>query len=155
MLSIKLYQTRDWLCAYLKSWGYQDEQLVDELLTQLTEQEKKLQIEDISSFLNKRVLDYLDQSMEETLLLPMQKLHYFKMIFLMKKIYLKCNIFGEISIEQEAYLQSCFNENLYQVAPDILHSNMFRQSIKTYHPVWKIKKTIVKGLQKIIRPKKG
>lgn len=156
MGSITLYQPQDLVAAYLKGWGYQrNDKLIGKLLAQISVQKKNLQIEDISLFLDEYVLTRLNEIMPEVCLPTEQKLAYFKMIFLMKKIYLECSLFDKMSKEQESYLVSCFNNNLYQIAPNILHADMFRQSIKTYHPVWKIKKTIAKGLRKIIHRKKG
>lgn len=156
MGSIKLYQTQDWIAAYLKSWGYEpDEALINALLFQMTDHRQSLQIEEISGFLNNYVLNFLNKIIPEICLPAEQKLAYFKMIFLMKKAYLKCQIFSNLSAEQEAYLQACLYNNLYQIVPDILQADMYRQSIKTYHPVWKIKKVIAKGLRRIFKRTKN
>ena len=71
------------------------------------------------------------------------------MVFLSEKLYEKCQLFQQISTDEEKMLIKCFQKHLYQIAPNIIQANMFRQSIKTFHPFWKIKKTFVKSIKLI------
>ena len=78
------------------------------------------------------------------------KLNYFKMIFLLNKGYESCSLFDKILPKDETFLKTLIENNSYPIAPDIIPANMFRQSIKTFHPVWQLKKVVAKSVQKIV-----
>ncbi|MBQ9089764.1 MAG: hypothetical protein IJY58_01810 [Alphaproteobacteria bacterium] len=147
MGNIKFYTIEDWVAAYLKGWGYHDEYLTHVITEKLKSEKNNLHPDDVCCLLDKHVQAYVDTLLPETTLNPVQKYHYFKMIFLMKELYLKVNLFDEISVEDERCLFDVFQKQLYPIVPDLIQANMFRQSIKTFHPFWKLKKTLVKGVK--------
>ena len=151
---IKLYQVDDWIKAYLKSWGYEDDKLVQKIYDDLKKKNpKNITPECVMNYLDGHVMRYLENNLDMNLE-GVQKLNYFKMIFLMNKAYKKCQIFDQISEEENLFLRRCFEQEKYLITPDIIPANMFRQSIKTFHPIWQIKKAVAKGVQKIIMPPK-
>ncbi len=147
MGNIRFYTIEDWVDAYLKEWGYTDNTLTNALTEKLKKEKSNLHPDDIGHILDAHILEYVHKILPETGLQNTQKLNYFKMIFLAKELYLKINLFDQVSTEDELLLIQNFKNQLYQVAPDLIQANMFRQSIKTFHPFWKIKKTLVKGLK--------
>lgn len=151
---VKLYQVDDWIKAYLKSWGYEDDELVQKIYEELKQKSSKnITPEYVMNYLDTYVTNYLDSNLDIALT-GVQKLNYFKMIFLINKAYKKCQIFDQISEEENLFLRSCFEKEKYLITPDIIPANMFRQSIKTFHPIWQIKKAVAKSVQKIIIPPK-
>lgn len=152
---IKLYQVDDWIKAYLKSWGYDDDKFVQKIYDEIKAKGvKNISPEYVMNYLDSYVMRYLEKNLDMNLS-DVQKLSYFKMIFLMHKVYKKCQLFAELSQEEINFLRSCFEKEKYLITPDIIPANMFRQSIKTFHPIWQIKKVVAKGVQKVIRsPKK-
>lgn len=154
MGNIKFYTIEDWVGAYLKEWGYAEDALVLETVNRLQEEKHNLHPDDVVNLLNTQLLTYLDSILPETELSGIQKLSYFKMIFLHQELYKKYNLFRQISAEEEKELIACFKQQLFQPVPDLIEADMFRQSIKTFHPFWKIKKTFVKGIKLFTKPKK-
>ncbi|MBQ8558073.1 MAG: hypothetical protein IKZ02_04535 [Alphaproteobacteria bacterium] len=154
MGNIKFYTIEDWVGAYLKEWGYTEDALIVETVARLREEKHNLHPDDIVQLLNEQLLDYLDSILPETTLTGIQKLSYFKMIFLHQKLFEKYNLFRQISAEEEKELIACFQQQLFQPVPDLIEADMFRQSIKTFHPFWKIKKTFVKGIKLFTKSKK-
>lgn len=151
---VKIYQIEDFVKSYLKSWGYQDEVFLDKMITQFKKnRDGDVNIEDVISFFEEKILSYLNEKWNLTFSKD-EKINYFKMLFLLNKGYEKTSIFEKITDEDNLLFQSYLQENSYEIAPDITKSNMLRQSIKTFHPVWKVKKTIVKSVQKILPNKK-
>lgn len=146
---IKFYTIEDWITAYLKEWGYSDENTQFEITQKLKSQKSNLHPDDISTLLNEHLLIFIHKILPESSLSDIQKLNYFKMVFLSEKLYEKCQLFQQISTDEEKMLIKCFQKHLYQIAPNIIQANMFRQSIKTFHPFWKIKKTFVKSIKLI------
>ncbi len=155
MGSIRFYTIEDWVEAYLKEWGYNDSHLTNTLTEQLKKQKSNLHPDDITHILNKHILEYINNILPETGLQNTQKLNYFKMVFLTKELYHQINLFEQVSAEDELMLIKNFQNQLYQIAPDLIQANMFRQSIKTFHPFWKIKKTLVKGLKRVTNSVSG
>ncbi len=149
MGSIRFYTIEDWVEAYLKEWGYTDVERTATLTAQLKKEKGNLHPDDISRILNAHILDYINNILLQTGLSDIQKLNYFKMVFLEKELYRQINLFEQISAQDELILIQNFQNQLYQVAPDLIQANMFRQSIKTFHPFWKIKKTFAKGIKGI------
>lgn len=150
MFSIKLYQQIDWVRAYLRTWGYEDEALAERVYHKFLNQQHNLSVQEISRLLDDYLITYLSDKMTQNALSDTQKLNYFKMIFLKEKCFEECSIFEEITPENEDYLRMVFQTNAYHVAPDMFPSDMFPQSIKTYHPVNKVKKVFVKGLNRLL-----
>lgn len=147
---VKLYQVDDLIAAYLKSWGYQDEGLVLDIFKEMRKQYAgQITPQDIISFLDGCVLNHLEDKWAVSLP-SIEKLNYFKMIFLLNEGAKKCVLFKKLSPKEETFLQTLFENEKYLIAPDIIPANMFRQSIRTFHPVWKLKKAVVKGVQKIV-----
>lgn len=147
---VKLYQVDDWIRAYLESWGYEDELLVQKIFNELKRQiSKSIAPEDVQNYLDGYVMKYLENKWDINLE-GVQKLNYFKMIFLLNNGAKKCQFFREITKEDDAFLTSCFEKEKYLITPDIIPANMFRQSIKTFHPLWKVKKAVVKSIQKMV-----
>ncbi len=155
MGSIRFYTIEDWVEAYLKEWGYNDSYLTNTLTEQLKKEKNNLHPDDITHILNKHILEYINNILPETGLQNTQKLNYFKMVFLTKELYRQINLFEQVSAEDELMLIKNFQNQLYQIAPDLIQANMFRQSIKTFHPFWKIKKTLVKGLKRVTNSVSG
>lgn len=151
MGSVKFYTIEDWVEAYLKEWGYDHPTWTSDLIERLKKEKNNLHPDDVLAFLDQHIQSYINTILPEVGLSDIQKFNYFKMIFLMQKLYQKINLFDEIAPADEKILIDCFQKQLYQVAPDLIQANMFRQSIKTFHPVWKIKKTFAKGLKKVVR----
>ncbi len=155
MGSIRFYTIEDWVEAYLKEWGYADNNLTNTLTEQLKKEKSNLHPDDIGQILNAHILEYINKIMPETGLNDIQKLNYFKMVFLTKELYREINLFDRISGDDELKLIQRFQNQLYQVAPDLIQANMFRQSIKTFHPFWKIKKTLAKGIKLVTKSVSG
>ncbi len=152
---LKLYQVDDWIKSYLKSWGYENEMLVQKIFNDLKRQiHKNITPQDVMNFLDNHILMLVDE-IWETDLRQVEKLNYFKMVFLMDKGYEKCQLFLPNNSDTKNFISSCLERKKYLITPDIIPANMYRQSIKTFHPIWKLKKAVVKGVQKVIStPKK-
>lgn len=155
MGSIKFYTIEDWVGAYLKEWGYDTPELTVLMTERLQKEKSNLHPDDVSHLLDSQILAYLNTILPETGLADVQRLNYFKMVFLTQKLYERINLFDSISTEDEAALIACFHKQLYQAAPDLIRADMFRQSIKTFHPVWKIKKTLAKGVKLVVKSVSG
>lgn len=155
MGSIKFYTIEDWVNAYLKEWGYDSPALASAIVEKLQKEKGNLHPDDVSKLLDGHIQSYLDNILPETGLPATQRLNYFKMVFLAQKLYEKINLFDEISNEDEKMLIACFHQQLFQAAPDLIRADMFRQSIKTFHPVWKIKKTLAKGVKLVVKSVSG
>ncbi len=147
MGNIKFYTIEDWVEAYLRGWGYQDSHLTHVITEKLKSEKSNLHPDDVCFLLDKHIQTYIDTVLPDIKLSAIQKQAYFKMIFLMKKLYLTVNLFDDISVEDERCLSNAFREQLYPIVPDLVQADMFRQSIKIFHPFWKLKKTFVKGVK--------
>ncbi len=155
MGSIKFYTIEDWVNAYLKEWGYDSPVLTSAIVEKLQKEKGNLHPDDVSKLLDGHIQTYLDSILPETGLPAVQRLNYFKMVFLAQKLYEQINLFDDISNEDEKMLIACFHRQLFQAAPDLIRADMFRQSIKTFHPVWKIKKTLAKGVKLVVKSVSG
>ncbi len=155
MGSIKFYTIEDWVNAYLKEWGYDSPALTSAIVEKLQKEKGNLHPDDVSKLLDGHIQTYLDSILPETGLPAVQRLNYFKMVFLAQKLYEQINLFDDISNEDEKMLIACFHRQLFQAAPDLIRADMFRQSIKTFHPVWKIKKTLAKGVKLVVKSVSG
>ncbi len=152
---VKLYQVDDWIKSYLKSWGYEDDVLVQKIFANLKEEiNKNITPQDVMEFLNNYVLKLIDE-IWETDLSQIEKLNYFKMMFLVNKGYQKCQLFLDANLETKEFVSKCLETEKYLVTPDIIPANMYRQSIKTFHPIWKLKKAVAKGVQKVLPASKN
>ena len=146
---IKFYTIEDWIAAYLKEWDYSDEETLSDIITQLKAEKQNLHPDDVSTLLNNHLLGFLHTILPESSLTDVQKLNYFKMVFLSEKLYERCRLFHSISAEEEKMLVQNLQKHLYQIVPNIIQANMFKQSIPTFHPLWKIKKTFGKSIKLI------
>lgn len=155
MGNIRFYTIEDWVGAYLKEWGYDSPSLIKLMTERLQKEKSNLHPDDVSTLLDKHIQSYLDIILPKTGLSMLQRFNYFKMVFLTQKLYEHIHLFDSISTEDEKTLIACFHQNLFQTAPDLIRADMFRQSIQTFHPVWKIKKTLVKGMKLVVKSVSG
>lgn len=147
MSTIKFYTIEDWVSAYLKEWGYEDKVLTIRLSGEL-KKDQALHPDDVVSRLNQRVINSVCDSLHKSGLTDEQKLNYFKMIFLNRHLSQKYDLFENINEAEKAELSRYFHQFL--ASPDLIVSDMQRQSIKTYHPIWRLKKTLAKGVKAVV-----
>ncbi len=148
MSTIKFYTIEEWVYAYLKEWGYHDSALTARLSNELLKQKKSLQPDEIVKILNQKIMDQIGNYLQGDRLNDLQKLNYFKMIFLTHHLSLKYSLFENLSENSKEELSHYFHQFL--AAPDLILSDMHRQSIKTYHPLWRLKKTFAKGVKAVV-----
>ena len=148
MSTIKFYTIEDWVSAYLKEWGYDNPTLAERLSDDLTKQKKSLQPDEIVMLLNQQIMDKIGDYLQGDRLNDLQKLNYFKMIFLTHRLFLKYSLFETLSDTAKEELSHYFHQFL--AVPDLILSDMRRQSIKTYHPLWRLKKTFAKGVKAVV-----
>ena len=146
---IKFYTIEDWIQAYLKEWGYSDNETLSEMIIQLKNEKQNLHPDDVSVLLNNRLLNFIHTILPESSLSDIQKLNYFKMVFLSEKLYEQCHLFRSISSDEEKLIIQKLQQPLYQIVPNIIQANMFKQSIPIFHPFWRIKKTVGKSIKLI------
>lgn len=149
MSTIKFYTLENWVGAYLKEWGYDDSALTARLSGDIQKQNKSLKPDDVIALLNSRVLTLIRDIFSGGNLTDIQKLNYFKMVFLSRNLALKYHLFEPVSETEKETLAQYFHQFL--AAPDLIVSDMHRQSIKTYHPFWRIKKTFAKGVKAVVQ----
>ncbi len=148
MSAIKFYTIEDWVQAYLKEWGYNNPALTARLSGELKKENKTLRPEDVIAVLNQKVMRRIENYLPGDGFGDLQKLNYFKMIFLSEGLAARFALFEEPTPEEYAVLAPRFHRFL--AAPDLILSDMQRQSIKTYHPFWRIRKTFAKGVKAVV-----
>ena len=124
---------------YIQTWGFSPNNYSYAIMDKLSFEDLKLKIESL---------------VKETLDNPNQ-VAYFKMIFLIEKLYLSFPIFSDLSEKQKKDLKTIFINKKCLAAPELLFSVMVPQQIKIYNPIARFRRYIKVLLKNKISRKKN
>lgn len=129
---------------YIQTWGFSPNNSSYAIINKFSFEELKLKIESLV----KETLDNPNMPME-------YQVAYFKMIFLIEKLYLSFPIFSDLSEKQKKDLKTIFINKKCLAAPELLFSVMVPQQIKIYNPIARFRRYIKVLLKNKISRKKN